>query len=434
MNRSIALTLILCLFSIAGFAQQWQAFTTENSGLPSNHVFSVDVDASGILWFGTDSGVTAFDGSKWYSYSRSYGLADNQVNDLKIMEPAELWAGTDNGVSAIGFSSLDAVTMATPYRTNNTGLLSNKINSVAIDQSQIRWFGTDSGVTAFTGQNWISAGSPRVVLENDVMTIDIGPDLIAYCGTAGGGVARLKLSDFDIITGASTMERPWAPVPIDSVYAIHIGADGLQWFGTTQGLFQHRGVNSKINWKRFTVSDGLPHPHVQAITEDSVGKIWVATRRGIAQIEKDLSAYVNYSSRDGLINDDVRDIVIAADGSIWLATAGGVSRFSSNTSMVQNDNVGPMPEFIELYVYPNPFNHATAIEFRWKNLAPAEIAIYNLLGQRVRRLWDGLVSTNRLLLHWDGRDDQGCPVPSGLYLARCSSGLQVVNKKMVLIK
>lgn len=434
MKIFIVLSLTILLSGSNSFAQQWESFTTQNSGLPSNNVFAVEMDEMGIIWFGSDSGVTGFDGSNWRTYTPAEGLADHQVNDLKLMEHTELWAATSNGVSALGFSSLDAVTMATPYRTDNTALLSNQINSLAIDQNHIRWFATDSGVTVFTSQNWVSTRSQRVVLNHDVLAIDIGPDLITYCGTEGGGVARLKLSGFDIITGASTIERPWAPVPIDSVTAIHIGADSLQWFGTTQGLFQHRGINSKVNWKRFTVSDGLPHPLVQAIAEDAVGQIWVGTKAGVACIQKDLSSSKNYSTVDGLIDNDVRDIAVAAEGSIWLATAGGVSKFSPRPSQVHSPKTAENQQRIKLDIYPNPFNSTTFIEYHFTGVSVPEIAIYNLAGQRVRTLWTGRVSGGHLVVEWNGQNDRGSAVPSGLYLVRCSNGGQLMNQKIMFIK
>lgn len=434
MRKLLTLALIIFVFRGNNLAQQWQSFTTENSGLPSNNIFSVAADSFGIIWFGSDAGVTGYDGSNWQTYTRADCLADLQVNDLKIMEQTELWLATNNGVSALGFSSLDAITMATPYRTNNTGLLSNKINSLAIDQNLVRWFATDSGVTAFTGQHWISTNSPHVVLENDVLAVDVGPDLIAYCGTEGGGVARLKLSGIDIVTGASTIERPWAPVPIDSVLAIHIDADGLQWFGTTQGLFQHQGINSKINWKRFTVSDGLPHPAVQAIAEDATGQIWVGTRHGVTCTRKDLSSFKNFFTANGLIHDDVRDIAVASDGSIWFATAGGVSKLAPNSSPVSLHAGVGRPAFFELDIYPNPFNSSTTIEFKLDHPGPTQISIYNLAGKHVRTLWSGPANGDRQVVHWTAQDDHGLPVPSGLYFVRCWNGALVMHKKMLFIK
>lgn len=434
MRRLIAISLTVFLFGFKGFAQDWQSFTTQNSGLPSNNVFSIDVDEFGTMWFGTDSGITAYDGSAWYTYSKLDCLADNQVNDFIITNGSELWLATDNGISTMDVPSLAAITVSTPFRVDNTALLSNKINALTIDSNNILWFGTDSGVTVFSGSDWISTRNQQVVLRNDVVAMDDSPDDLVYCGTEGGGVARLKISNLDVITGASTIERPWTPVPIDSVSAIYIGADSLQWFGTTQGLFQHRGINSKVNWKRFIVSDGLSDRFVQAITEDATGKIWVGTRGGVSCIKKDLSSCLNYSISDGLVNNNIRDIVVNADGSIWFATAGGISKFSSNASLVKLNDTTIARRFDKIAIYPNPFNICTSLEFKLMHPAYAEITIYNLSGQRVRTLWHGLVDDRVHVIHWDGLDDCGFVVSTGVYLARFVSGRQVINKKMLVIK
>jgi ligand-binding sensor domain-containing protein len=386
------------------------------------------------MWFATDSGITAYDGSAWYTYAESDCLADNQVNDFIITSGPELWLATNNGISAMGVPSFDAITMSLPFRVDNTELFSNKINTLTIDPGNALWFGTDSGVTVFSGSEWISTNKQRVVLSNDVVAMDDSPDELVYCGTEGGGVARLKISNLDVITGASTIERPWAPIPIDSVYAIYIGADSLQWFGTTQGLFQHIGIDSKINWKGFMPADGLPHRHVQAITEDATGKIWVGTPSGVSCIEKDLSSRLNYSMSDGLVHNNVRDIVVATDGSIWFATAGGVSKFSSSASPVEVINPTIARRFDRIAIYPNPFNICTSIEFRLMHPAYAEITIYNLSGQCVRTLWQGLVDGTMHVVHWDGLNDQNCVVSTGVYLARFVSGTQIINKKMLVIK
>ena len=434
MKRLIVISLTIFLIRVNSFAQQWESFTTQNSGLPSNNVFSIDVDEFGTLWFGTDRGISAYDGFTWYTYTKSDCLADNQVNDFIITSGPELWLATNNGISVMDVSSLDAITMSIPFRGDNAELLSNKINALAVDSNNAIWFGTDSGITVFTGSEWIRAKNQGVVLRNDVVAMDDSPNDLVYCGSEGGGVARLRISNLDVVTGASTIERPWAPVPIDSVYALYIGADSLQWFGTTQGLFQHSGINSKTNWKGFTVTDGLPHRQVQAITEDKTGKIWVGTLSGVSCIAKDLSSCLNYSMSDGLVNNNVRGIAAKTDGSIWFATAGGASRFSTSVSFVKENDTTIAQRFDKIAIYPNPFNSRTSVEFKLMHPAHAEIIIYNLSGQRVRILWNGLVNAGTHVVHWDGLDDDDCIVSTGVYFARFVSGRQVINKKMLVIK
>ncbi|MBN1153963.1 T9SS type A sorting domain-containing protein [candidate division KSB1 bacterium] len=434
MKRWIVFMSVVLILSVKGFAQDWQSFTTDNSGLPSNNVFSIDTDETGTMWFGTDSGVAAYNGLKWYTYSESSDLADKQVNDLGILRTSELWAATDNGVSAMDVSSLDAITMATPYRVDNTGLLSNRINAIAIDENHYRWFGTDSGVTVFSGSNWISTRTQNVVLRNDVMAIAHSPDSLVYCGTEGGGIARLKLSGLDVITGASTIERPWTPMPIDSVYAIYIGSDSVQWFGTTQGLFLHFGIDAKNNWWAFMPQNGLPHRMVQAITEDRAGRFWVGTAGGVSCIEGYFVSYRNYTTADGLIHDNVRDIVVAADGCIWFATAGGVSKFNPCVNKVQAYERLKAQSYNVLHIYPNPFNMSTSIEFRLEDGGEVDLSIYDVTGRRVCNLRRGHLDEGMHVENWDGKDDRGVMISSGIYLVRLATNKHISTGKMLVVK
>jgi len=68
--------------------------------------------------------------------------------------------------------------------------------------------------------------------------------------------------------------------------------------------------------------------------------------------------------------------------------------------------------------YPNPFNPATTIPFAVGGYLPAKVRldIYDLLGQRIRTVVDDVLGAGPHLAHWDGRDDRGGEVASGIYL------------------
>ncbi|MBU2483175.1 MAG: FG-GAP repeat protein, partial [Proteobacteria bacterium] len=67
--------------------------------------------------------------------------------------------------------------------------------------------------------------------------------------------------------------------------------------------------------------------------------------------------------------------------------------------------------------YPNPFNSETVIEYALKGLSRqyVELTVYNMLGQRVRSLWQGVEGGGKHVVSWDGLDDRGKEVPSGIY-------------------
>ena len=84
--------------------------------------------------------------------------------------------------------------------------------------------------------------------------------------------------------------------------------------------------------------------------------------------------------------------------------------------------------------YPNPFNPVTIVEYSVPTRARVTIDIFNVLGQKVRTLVDEMKSAGSYRAEWNGADDAGQPVSTGIYLYRFRAGDVVQAKKMLLLK
>jgi hypothetical protein len=84
--------------------------------------------------------------------------------------------------------------------------------------------------------------------------------------------------------------------------------------------------------------------------------------------------------------------------------------------------------------YPNPFNQQTIIEFTVPTDGRVRVTIYNLLGQKVKKLLDENRTAGRETLRWDGKDDQGREAATGVYFYRVDVGDFTEAKKLVLLK
>jgi hypothetical protein len=84
--------------------------------------------------------------------------------------------------------------------------------------------------------------------------------------------------------------------------------------------------------------------------------------------------------------------------------------------------------------YPNPFNPSTIIEYSVRARSHVTITIYNILGREVRRLVDAFKPTGEHRIVWDGSDNSGRRVSTGVYLYRIQAGDVTETKKMVLLK
>jgi len=84
--------------------------------------------------------------------------------------------------------------------------------------------------------------------------------------------------------------------------------------------------------------------------------------------------------------------------------------------------------------YPNPFNPSTTISFSIENDGMVGLDIYNVKGQKVRALGGDVYNRGQHKVVWDGRDDSGTAVSSGVYFYRLTAGGEVSVKKMVMVK
>jgi hypothetical protein len=84
--------------------------------------------------------------------------------------------------------------------------------------------------------------------------------------------------------------------------------------------------------------------------------------------------------------------------------------------------------------YPNPFNPATRISYFIPRASHVRLQIFNMLGQKITTLVDEDQAAGRKGVVWDGRDENGNEVASGVYLYRLQAGDFSQTEKMVLIK
>lgn len=84
--------------------------------------------------------------------------------------------------------------------------------------------------------------------------------------------------------------------------------------------------------------------------------------------------------------------------------------------------------------YPNPFNPTTAISFQLSANSFVTLKVFDLLGREIATLVDGEQAAGRYTIRWEGKNDRGESVSSGIYLYQLRSGTNVSTRKMVFLK
>jgi ligand-binding sensor domain-containing protein len=206
----------------------WVTYNDLN-GLADNRVNTIIIDESNIIWFGTDKGVSKFDGLTWTTYTTSDGLVENHVFSIAIDNIGNFWFGTDGGVSKYDGS------IWTSYIFNgdkSQGIAGNGITSIAIDNSGSKWFGTWSGLSEFNGTNWTNHVETDWLKAGSIATsIIVDSSGSVWFGSNGGGVSKLNGTIWTTYTMANQSK-------IASVNAIATDSKGIMWFGTVEGILK----------------------------------------------------------------------------------------------------------------------------------------------------------------------------------------------------
>ena len=96
----------------------------------------------------------------------------------------------------------------------------------------------------------------------------------------------------------------------------------------------------------------------------------------------------------------------------------------------------PLPNKVELFEnFPNPFNPSTSLIVSANKKSGGSLTIYDLTGNEVRRLFDGTFDQGNTKIVWNGLDNQGSKISSGIYICQLLvNGTLVQSQKMTLIK
>lgn len=129
-------------------------------------------------------------------------------------------------------------------------------------------------------------------------------------------------------------------------------------------------------------------------------------------------------------------LIVLSSAVTCAATATAVPEAANGTNDKAFETTsGKIPErFAVGPTYPNPFNTFAALEYDVPADAHVRVWIFNILGYRVRDLIDRMQPPGSYRMYWDGTNDGGLTVPSGIYITVILADDNYAVRKMVLIK
>ena len=149
---------------------------------------------------------------------------------------------------------------------------------------------------------------------------------------------------------------------------------------------------------------------------------------------------VSQLERGGNGLSEPQDLALSADGAfVYVADQDGVLTFSTgrkNSTGVGDANANSFPPRMPALHqnYPNPFNPATRITYDLPRPAQVKLAVCDMLGHEVRTLVDEVQGAGSHAQTWDGKDQHGALLASGIYFYHLRSPDGTLVRKMILAR
>lgn len=218
--------------------QTWTVYNMDNSGLPSNNVWSGTIDLQGNVWVGTLRGVARFDGETWTVYDKNaMGMPSNLVSALAVDLKGNIWAGNYDGGGIARFDG----EIWTAYTPANSGIVGDSILHIVFDPAGNMWVSSWGALVKFDGATWTTYTTDDSELPGGW---GLAVDAQGMVWAGGGGI----LLYFDTTPGVGrfdgqtwTVYRPDnSEMPARKAYALVPDSHGNMWMGTEIGLVVYR--------------------------------------------------------------------------------------------------------------------------------------------------------------------------------------------------
>lgn len=348
------IVIIFLILSYKGWAQHsiynFTSYTTKN-GLASNTTYAIHKDRDGFMWFGTDDGLTKFDGQNFKVFrhkdSDPTSIGRGSVAALAEDINGNLWVGISTTLSLYDrnhnrFINIDF----TPY---------GWIRSLCSDSRGNLWIGT------YTGLYYLNSKTKKITAyrKNEKDANALASEVILclfedskkriWVGT-NAGLYRLKEDRKGFIRFEQNPLKPYS-ISSNIIRSIAESSNGEFWFGTDNGLnlLQEDEYFLKFQYQENNPNT-LSNNKIYKITFDKDGMLWVGTDDGANVFDthtKKAFRIINTTSKNqnyqiDFIGHSVREIYIDPNGLYWLSTLqGGINKYDANLAFFNHKSYNP---------------------------------------------------------------------------------------------
>ena len=316
----------------------------KDSDLSSQFIRSLAEDENQNIWVATNNGIDKIDiknNKNIISFKTGDGKFDISENDIYVVRydpKGYIWAGAlKEGLNRIDINTNEVKQYKNDDRDEKS-LPGNHVKDILRDSSGNLWVGTDNGLAKYNEQTENFATYKNKIYDktslvnDEVFSIQEDESGLIWVGTYAG------ISMFDPNTNIEHYKKdPFDENSISDnpIHGIYEDKDGLLWVGTNS-----KGVNV-INRKNYNVKHLNKTSKDYPISDDNINdivgidnKIFIATKNGLNEVDKDFKTINIYNTEDGICNNNITALFADSKKNVWIGIANGISVLNTNTNEI----------------------------------------------------------------------------------------------------
>ncbi len=318
---------------------------TSDDGLPQNKVNCILQDSQGFMWFGTNDGLSKYDGYVFtnfdYDSADVYKPSDDFVQAMLEDNKGNLWFCTGSG----GLNLYNRVSTQfkhfRAYSSMNNRISNDNVQAIVEDSNNFIWIGTSTGIDKIdiethTVVNYIPSHFNDIRSnKSSIMTLCVDKQNNFWFGTNGDGLGLFdpKHETYKYFRhNANDIHS----ISDDNILSIYEDYKGNLWIGTYNGGFNLYDRERKQFIRYYPDQNIRESLTVRAILDDKEGNLWIGTRNGLYIFNKKTHQFNNYvhdpHNPFSLSQNNIQSIFRDAKGDFWVGTKQGVN-FLNTTNM-----------------------------------------------------------------------------------------------------
>jgi ligand-binding sensor domain-containing protein len=428
------------------------------NGPNSNQFLSVAVDPEGNVWGASGiingKGLYRFDGNTWVSFTRENSpLPTDNYYRVSVGCDGSVWASSWGwGIVEMlpGSTSVDT----TRIYSNNVGMQGLAVDpdfvvvtDVVCDPAGNTWMSVnqalDTKILAVRKADGIwetvplKFGATRINTLFYNVPLDHALAVDAFGNLWGGSRNTIYKGVFSLFNAgqvedsAEVLLTEQNGLPSNEITTVVVDRDNDLWVGTDRGIGIILDPLDPKGPGGIALYQPLNGIVVNSIAVDALNQKWVGTPEGVILLSPDgiqqLASYTVENTGGKLIDNDVKSIAIDnRTGTVYFGTAVGLSSLETTAA-------APKDQFERLEISPNPYVIPSEVPLTVDGLVENSVLkILTIDGRLVREI----PSPGGRIGFWDGRDEDGEPVASGIYVivAYSSDGSRITAAKAAVIR